>query len=116
MITTRLTFYILLMVFICGVGCVSPQPVRDPLAGWKPDFSHQTDQAIINDYQDYIRTLPAKKEQFVISTEYFEDGMGQHAIAIQTGENGSVWKHVLIYDNGNKRTKVIKYYNGRYQS
>ena len=110
----RFTFCIFLTAIFWVVGCATPTP--DPLAGWKPDFSRQTDQAIINDYQDYIRKLPAKKEQFIISTEYFEDGMGQHAIAIQTGENGSVWKHVLIYDKNGKRKKVIRYKNGGYRS
>jgi hypothetical protein len=110
----RFTPQILLLAMLVWVaGCVTP----DPLAGWKPDFSPPPiDPAIEKDCHDYIQTLSPRKSGFVISVNFFEDGMGQHAVEIQMGVNGSVWRHVLIYDKENKRIKVIKYKTGGYRS
>ena len=105
---------ILLAAFVLVTGCVTHRP--DPLAGWKPDFSRQTSQVIVDDYQDYIHKLPPRQSGFVGSVEWFEDGTGQHAIDIGIGVNGRWWRHVLIYDKDNKRIKVIKYKTGWYQS
>ena len=113
--TTRLLLSILLVTIFLAVGCATQTP--DPLAGFQPDFNHQPAQAVDDDYHDYIRKLPQKREQFVIATDWLGDASsGQHAIVIQMGVNGSVWKHVLIYDKDNNRIKVIKYKTGGYRS
>ena len=98
---------------ISGCSCSAPKP--DPLAGWK-SASKNPDQAITNDYQDYIQKLPPKGKDFVGSVIFFEDGTGQHAIDIGIGVNGRWWRHILIYDKENNRIKVIKYKTGGYQS
>ncbi len=114
--STRI-FYILLMVGICGAGCVSPTPVLDPLAGWKVLLSHDSqllDKAIYEDYQGYIQKLPLGDRKFsaVALVNMFKDATGQHAVKIEIPVDGIIWEHVLIYDNGNKRTNLIKYYKG----
>ena len=110
-----LTFLVLLAASICGTGCAT-QPHPDPLAGWKSCDSNQLDVAIKDDCQNYIHGLPPKKWQFVNSTDFFENGVGQHAASIIIGINGTWWKHILIYDKDNKRIKVIKYSTGYYRS
>jgi hypothetical protein len=113
---SRLAVYILMMVVICGPGCVSPTPVPDPLAGWKVELNHRPDQTIVKDYQDYIQETLSGKGYFIDENNiwFFKDGSGQHAIKIEIPLNG-VWReHVLIYDKDNKRIKVIKYAGGRY--
>ena len=50
-------------------------------------------------------------------TEPFEDGTGQHAVRIEVDIEGkNAWYHILFYDKDSKRTKVIKYFKGRYMS
>ena len=91
-------------------------PDPNPLAGRKCDFGAQPDQIIVDDYQDYIQTLPPEQKKTLIINHYmvqlFEDGSGQHAMQIKIALNrNSLWKHVLIYNNSNKRIKVLKYEN-----
>ncbi|HTY88684.1 MAG TPA: hypothetical protein VMB80_14550 [Candidatus Acidoferrum sp.] len=108
---TRLISCVLLAGLFWIVGCATP----DPLAGWKPAF-HEPDQAITNDYQDYIRKLPPEERKFAGMIQYYQDGTGQFAIKIEVPLNG-VWReHVLIYGKDNKRVKVIKYSAGGYRS
>jgi hypothetical protein len=109
-------FWLISLVWFVTIWVSGCATQADPLAGWKPDFSRETDQAIVNDYQSYIQNLPQKKEQFVVSVNWFVDGTGQHAIEIQMGVNRSIWRHVLIYDRENNRIKVIKYKTGGYRS
>jgi hypothetical protein len=111
----RFSFCILLAAFICTTGCVGFVHHSDPLAGWHT-ASHNPDQVIENDYNDYIQKLPAKERKYAGPIEYFEDGTGQHAVLIWIGINGKVWRHILIYDTGNKRIKTIKYVSGDYAS
>jgi hypothetical protein len=115
--TTRFVFYIFLAAFLCTVGCVGLWHHPDPLAGWKPDFtSRPSDQAIERNYQDYIQQLPTKERNAVGPVFFFEDGTGQHAVAIEVSISGKEWRHVLIYDKLNKRIKAIKYLKGYYRS
>ena len=109
---------ILSVGLVWGFKCVTSRPPPNPLAGWH--FSSlsnlHSNKAITTDYQDYIQKLSLKENEFVGSISFFEDGKGQHAVDIQIGSNGTWWEHVLIYDVGDKRVKVIKYSNGGYRS
>lgn len=93
------------------VGCATP----NPLAGWKP-ASTNPNQTIVNDYQNYIQKLPSEERKYAGMIQYFEDGMGEHAIKIEIPLNGTWWQHVLIYDQNDKRIKMIKYSSGGYRS
>jgi hypothetical protein len=109
---TRFTFGMFLAAFVWVVGCATP----NPLAGWRP-ASANPDQAIENDYHDYIQKLPPKEKEFMGPSQYFEDGTGQHAVRIETDIDGKKrWFHILVYDKDNKRIKTTKYYSGRFQS
>ena len=106
------------MAFVVAVGCVTPKPTPpapNPLAGWNFE-NHEPDQAVTNDYRDYIQKLPHEEGKYAGPIHYFEDGTGQHAIMIMIGINGTVWRHVLIYDKDDKRIKTIKYASGDYHS
>jgi uncharacterized protein YceK len=95
-------------------------PDPDPLAAWKCDSDVQPDKDIVEDYQGYIQTLPPDQKKSLIVNQYmvmlFEDGTGGHAMQIKIGIDGTLWKHVLIYDKSNKRIKVLKYENGHNRS
>jgi|SRR5579859_948384 len=108
--------FVLLAIILCGAGCATTVP--DPLAGWHFSGLDNLDsnKAIVDDYQDYIRKLPSRQKGFVGSVGFFEDGAGQHAVGIQMGVNGTWWNHILIYDKENKRIKVVVYRNGGYRS
>ena len=112
----RFTFCILLLAAIWVAGCTTPKHNPDPLEGWKSYDGNHLDKAITDDCQDYIQKLPPKELEkgYVLGINFFEDGTGQHAGKIETGSNGKLWMHVLIYDKENKRIKVIKYADGRY--
>ena len=81
-------------------------------------YTGKPDKAIGDDYHAYIDKLSPKERNGLRPTFYFEDGNGQHAVAIEIGIDGiwegTYWKHVLIYDKENKRIKVIKYKDGHY--
>lgn len=70
----------------------------------------------MDDYQDYIQKLPPKDKGHVGPVDFFEDETGQHAIKFEIDVNNSSWIHTIIYNNENKRIRVIKYYRGRYMS
>jgi hypothetical protein len=108
-----LTFLILFTSLIWTAGCATP----DPLEGFHTNYK-VLDQSIVNDYQNYIQKLSPEEKKYLgpYPTDYFEDGTGQHAVTIQEGINGTVWRHVLIYDKNNKRIKTIKYASGDYHS
>ncbi len=89
----------------------------NPISGWKLSWSQdpeKRDKAIRDDYQDYINNLPQRERGGIVS--FYEDGTGQRAVEIEIGLKGTSWKHVLIYDNHNKRVKVVKYVSGYYMS
>jgi hypothetical protein len=116
---TRYTFCILLAATVLLVGCAS-KPAPDPLAGWKSLSTRdgkKFDQAIANDYQDYVQELRSK-HYFIDENNFwfYEDATGQHAVRISIPINGTEWEHVLIYDRNDKRVKVVKYVSGHYRS
>lgn len=102
------------------VGCTSLG--HNPLKGWK---GGQTafegcpfGKAIIEDYQSYIRSLPAEERSRVdnFGIRFFESAKGERAVEIAIPINRIWWKHVLIYDPRDVRTKAIKYAASRYLS
>jgi hypothetical protein len=105
-------------VVVFGCRCTTLKPTPDPLAGWSHYFNAKLDSAIINDYQDYIKTLPSEERKLVDenSVEPLENGTGCHAVKIEIPIDGTYWEHVLIYDLNNKRIKNLKYKGGHYQS
>jgi len=112
-----LIFPIALTVIALVAGCVRLGHHADPLAGWQGDFNEQPNQAIVNDYQNYIQQLPPQHRKIATVDNWLKDGTGQHAIKITIGLNGTVWEHVLIYDKNNKRIKtMVKHTNGGYRS
>jgi hypothetical protein len=120
--TTRFTFYILLATLVWTAGCSGLAHHSDPLAGWKGGTSAYVgcpfDQTIIDDYRNYIQTLPPEERGFVRDSNIrFYEGEGdQRAVEISIPINGTWWKHVLIYDKESKRIKMIRYASGRYAS
>ena len=85
----------------------------NPLAGWKHIPDARPDPAIVTDYESYIEQLPKDERKVLIVNDYmvrlFEDGKGAHAMEIRLFLKHSEWKHVLIYDESNRRVKVMKY-------
>jgi hypothetical protein len=105
-------FLMLMAMFLLGIGCNTPKPTPDPLAGWQKDYNHQPDSAVEKDYQEYIQKLPPEEKKFATVDAWLMDATGQHAILITIGLNGTNWRHILIYDKDNKRIKIIKYVSG----
>src|SRR4051794_39521209 len=115
--TARFIFCILLSAFFWIVGCATPKPVPDPLANWHGSSlaNLHSNKAIMEDYQGYIQNLQLLKQGgFVGAVDFFEDGIGQHAVDITIGARGSWLRHILIYDKADKRIKVIVYATGGY--
>jgi hypothetical protein len=133
---TRFKFWVLLTTPICVLtaftvaafiflsGCEMfenhTDPLADPKAGWKrSDLSKvykgtEPDAAITKDYEDYTHTLPPYSVSIYTQDFLYEDGTGRHAVKIGVAINGTWWQHVLIYDQNDKRIKVIKYISGHY--
>jgi hypothetical protein len=128
---TRLKVWLVLTASICAlvvVTCLSgcemfenhTNPLADPKAGWKrSDLSKvfkgtEPDAAITKDYEDYLHNLPPDPGRSVLIDPQdflYEDGTGRHAVKITIG-NHTVWEHVLIYDQNDKRINVIIYISG----
>jgi hypothetical protein len=109
----------IIAALVLAVGCAAPKPVFDRLAGFHMASLEYLDnnKTITDDYRAYIQTLSPEERKFMGPVFYFEDGAGQHAVRIEADINGTDrWYHILFYDKNNKRTKVIKYYAGRYRS
>jgi hypothetical protein len=106
-----------LLIAFALAGCAVFIHHSDPLAGFSSDFKI-LDQVIVNDYQHYIHNLSPLEERNLgpYPADFYEDETGQHAVEIKIGINGTVWRHVLIYDKDNKRIKTIKYASGNYGS
>ena len=105
-------------MLVLGSGCNTSKPEPDPLAGFHMSDLQNLDnnQTITANYKAYIKTLSPDEQKYAGPILYFEDGTGQHAVKILIGLNGTVWEHVLIYDQNNKRIKTVKYSNGGYRS
>ena len=109
-----LTCLLLFFALLWTVGCATWR--SDPLTGWKVDLHYQPDQAIVNDYQDYFRHLPANEGNDVGLPLYLSDGTGRHAINVEVFVKGNAsWHYAFIYDSNNKRVSVTKYGYSRYQ-
>src|ERR1035438_5274213 len=72
----------LVTMLLLGFGCNTSKPTPDPLAGWQGDFNEQPNQVIVNDYQNYIRTLSPEERKSPNVSDWLKDGTGQHAIVI----------------------------------
>jgi len=109
---------LLLGVLVFGCKCNSSKQPPNPLEGFYVSALHDihSNKPIMDDYQNYINELFLKNGDFVGSVEFLENGTGQHAVNIKVGVNGTWWEHVLIYDQNNKRVKVIKLRDGKYRS
>jgi hypothetical protein len=112
---------ILLTALVWSSGCsMFARQHPDPLSGWHFCSLNNldTNKAVSDNYHEYINKLPPEERKDVGSVFYFEDGTGRHAVTIEVSINGifegTEWRHVLIYDNENKRIKVIKYVKGYY--
>jgi hypothetical protein len=125
MFTTRLTFYAFVAALVCVIGCAT---TTEPLNGWtflpfpgwgaNPNGHNNNvlDKAIVDDYKGYI--AQNKLDLLGAITGFLEDGSGQRAIefeALSPGRNAA-WHYAIIYNNENKRVKVIKYGHHRFQS
>ena len=112
---------ILLTALVWSSGCsMFAHQHPDPLAGWHFCELNKldTNKTVSDDYHAYIDKLSLKERKGLLPVFYFEDGTGRHAVAIEIAIDGiwegTAWRHVLIYDNENKRIKVIKYKKGHY--
>lgn len=73
---------------------------------------------IAKDYWAYIEKLPPEESRLVTHYDiwFFKNFTGQHAVQIKIPLNGTWWEHFLIYDQENKRIRVIKHASGGYAS
>jgi len=113
---------LLLTAFVCLLGCQTPLG-KNPLEGWKGKGNAflvhgcPFPESICADYRAYLETLPSWQRfhsKDGMNIDFFEDAAGQRAVTIRIPDNGIHWVHVLIYDQSGKRTKFIKYAEGRY--
>jgi hypothetical protein len=95
-------------------GCERFANHTNPVAGWQVDFKGEPSKAVEKDYQDYLQKLPSSERPYAGVQSWLTDGTGQHAIVIAVALNGTDWGHVLIYDQNDKRIKVVKYIMGHY--
>jgi hypothetical protein len=106
-------------IVISECSCSAPKPTPDPLTGFHA-ASKKLDQALIDDYQNYMQKNLSPEEKQNLGpyppVDFFEDDTGQHAVKIKIGLNGTVWEHILIYDKNDNRIKTIKYASGNYRS
>jgi hypothetical protein len=107
---------VLLAGFIWTVGCAGLVHHPDPLAGWRPMYLGQLDQAIVADYEAFIQKLPPKERILVDDNSIwpYENGTGGHAVKIRIFLNGTILEHDLFYDQKNKRITTVKYSAGKY--
>jgi len=103
-------------------GCTGTRPTDsapNPLIGWDLSWSQdpaKLDRRITDDYEQYIKDLPAEQRDRIGPIRLFEDGTGQHAVSIEIAINGTDLAHVLFYDPIGRRVRVIKYTTGHYRS
>ena len=112
---------VMLTALVFVEGCATFASHTNPVAGWKRDFGLLGDDKVINkDTQDFIQTLPIKQRDSVLFEGCYEDGTGRHAVQIEVLAEGLLsgiyWEYVLIYDQNDKRTKVVKFFGGRYMN
>ncbi len=98
------------------IGCAVFASHTNPVADWSVDYGHEPSKAIDNDFQSYLRTLSLDQRKSMGGLQYLTDGNGQHAIKFETGQHGTSWGHVLIYDREDKRVRVSTFVAGHYAS
>ena len=103
-------------IIVCLSGCEMFASHTDPISGWQEcnvkDLD--TNKAMTDDYQAYLKSLNLTWKDFVEGHGYFKDKTGQHAVTILIGRDGTYWTYVLFYDQNGKRIKVKKWVNGHY--
>jgi hypothetical protein len=113
---SNLLLYCLLVTLCSFIGCgttKSPDPL-DSRTGWNicvgPDLDTFNSKSK-TDYQAYIRSLGPQQPYQVGPIMVFADGTGRHAVRIEIfGDVPNVSRiHVLVYDTGNKRVKVVTF-------
>lgn len=111
-----IAFYCAALLLLLYVpGCALYRQPPDPLAEWHI-YGGGIPQPITEDYQKYIGALPERERQFINGETFYKDDAGRFAVKIQIPVYGT-WKvHVLIYDNANRRVKVLRYNGGHYMS
>src|SRR4051794_28595318 len=106
----RSTCCLLMALLFFAAGCSTPKPSPNPLVGWTLLASrdpNSLDKTIREDYQDYIQKLPVEERNAGADILFFEDGTGRHAVEISIALSGTWWKHVLIYDQNNRRIQAV---------
>jgi hypothetical protein len=103
------------LLLIWLAGCALYRQPQDPLAEWHIYLGGIPPQ-ITGDYQEYINKLPTRERQFVNGETFYKDDAGRFAVKIEIPVYGTWKDHILIYDNANKRVKVIRYNAGHYMS
>ena len=118
----------LFVVLVSGCRCTPSKPPPDPLSGWTfkpfpgwelPPNAHNTNslsKAIIDDYQNFISNNKLMLRGPV--TGFYENKLGQQAAEFEAfiPDDYVSWHYVLIYNDEQKRIKVIKYGRTKYQS
>ena len=112
---TRFTFCILLATSVFLSGCELFSNHTNPILGWQVAFKSEPSPAVEKDAQDYISKLPAEERKYAGTGFWLTDGKGQHALTIPVALNGTEWTHVLIYDQNDKRIRVVKYISAHYR-
>ena len=103
--------------FLLPVDLSKPVPVENPIKDWKWLGWDSPNQAITDDYRNFIKKLPPGESKFIMdgSIKFFENGMGQRAVDIEIPLDGTYWHYALIYDNSNARIKMIRFSSGHYR-
>ena len=106
------------VVFVLGYRSAMPTHAPDPLMGWQISSVDDLNflKVIKDDYEDYIQKLSMNERNSRSPIMFFQGRNGQHAVKFFTGQNGTYKTHILIYDQDNKRTKVINAKGGHYAS
>ena len=69
-------------------------------------------QTPIHPLHSFYTTTLMPPVLIVNDSRLFEDGKGAHAMVIRLWLRHREWKHVLIYDDSNRRVQVMKYADG----
>ena len=109
---------VLSSIVIFGCRCIAPKTEPDPLAGWSFYDSVKMSAVIKSDYKNYIDNLPPEQKGYIGTVFFYQDGKGGHAVNIEVFEKNqnAAWQHVIIYDEKDRRVKVVRYGYHKYQS
>src|SRR5258706_4272672 len=119
----RSTCCALITIAFLAAGCGTPKPAPNHLEGWKGLGTAYVigcpfGQRVMDDYQSYIKSLPPVERSAVHDHDirFYERRAGERAVEIAIPFDGTWWKHVLIYDQNNRRVQAVKRLAGHYQS